>query len=85
MHTLVIGGSRGIGRECVRYGLERGHRIRALVVLFCDCSFAGKVRGCFDARSVHIHPLGRREIRSFTQHLFPGLEIPESVARRLRR
>ena len=40
---------------------------------------------CFDARSVHIHPLGRREIRSFTQHLFPGLEIPESVARRLRR
>jgi putative NADH-flavin reductase len=29
MHILVIGGSGGIGRECVRYGLERGHRIRA--------------------------------------------------------
>jgi hypothetical protein len=39
----------------------------------------------FDVRSVHIHPLGRREIRSYTQHLFPGLEIPESMARRLRR
>jgi putative NADH-flavin reductase len=29
MHILVIGGSRGIGLDCVRYGLERGHRIRA--------------------------------------------------------
>jgi uncharacterized protein YbjT (DUF2867 family) len=29
MHILVIGGSRGIGRECVRHGLARGHRIRA--------------------------------------------------------
>ncbi|MCX7038465.1 MAG: ATP-binding protein [Spirochaetes bacterium] len=39
----------------------------------------------FEARPVHIHPLGKREIRSFAQHLFPGLEIPESLARRLRR
>jgi tetratricopeptide (TPR) repeat protein len=38
----------------------------------------------FEARRVHIHPLGKREIRSFARHLFPGLEIPESVARRLR-
>jgi putative NADH-flavin reductase len=29
MHVLVIGGSRGIGRECVAYALERGHRARA--------------------------------------------------------
>jgi putative NADH-flavin reductase len=29
MHILVIGGSRGIGLECVRYALERGHRVRA--------------------------------------------------------
>lgn len=29
MHILVIGGSHGIGLECVRYGLERGHRVRA--------------------------------------------------------
>ena len=29
MHILVIGGSRGIGLECVRYALERGHAVRA--------------------------------------------------------
>jgi putative NADH-flavin reductase len=29
MHILVIGGSRGIGRECVRHALDRGHRVRA--------------------------------------------------------
>lgn len=29
MHILVIGGSRGIGLESVRYGLERGHEVRA--------------------------------------------------------
>ena len=39
----------------------------------------------FEAHSVHIHPLGKREIRSYAQHLFPGLVIPESLARRLRR
>jgi tetratricopeptide (TPR) repeat protein len=39
----------------------------------------------FEARPVHIHPLGKREIRSFAQHLFPGLEIPETLARGLRR
>lgn len=32
-----------------------------------------------------IHPLGEREIRSYARHLFPGLEIPETEARRLRR
>ena len=29
MHVLVIGGSRGIGLACLRYALERGHRVRA--------------------------------------------------------
>lgn len=29
MHILVIGGSRGIGRACVAYALDRGHRVRA--------------------------------------------------------
>lgn len=29
MHILVIGGSRGIGLECTRYALSRGHRVRA--------------------------------------------------------
>jgi putative NADH-flavin reductase len=29
MHILVIGGSRGLGRECVRCALERGHDVRA--------------------------------------------------------
>jgi putative NADH-flavin reductase len=29
MHILVIGGSRGIGRECVAYALSRGHQVRA--------------------------------------------------------
>lgn len=29
MHILVIGGSRGIGLECVRYALARGHGVRA--------------------------------------------------------
>jgi len=38
-----------------------------------------------DVRPLYIHPLGKREIRSLSQHLFPGLEMPESLARRLRR
>jgi putative NADH-flavin reductase len=29
MHILVIGASHGIGLECLRYGLSRGHRVRA--------------------------------------------------------
>lgn len=29
MHILIIGASRGIGRDCVRYALSRGHRVRA--------------------------------------------------------
>ena len=39
----------------------------------------------FDVRPLSVHPLGKREIRSVAHHLFPGLEIPESLARRLRR
>ena len=39
----------------------------------------------FDIHALYIHPLGKREIRSLAQHLFPGLELPESQARRLRR
>jgi tetratricopeptide (TPR) repeat protein len=39
----------------------------------------------FDIRALYIHPLGKREIRSLAQHMFPGLELPESQARRLRR
>jgi tetratricopeptide (TPR) repeat protein len=37
-----------------------------------------------DVRPLYVHPMGKREIRSLAQHLFPGLEIPESLARRLR-
>lgn len=29
MHILVIGGSRGIGLDCVRHALDRGHVVRA--------------------------------------------------------
>lgn len=38
----------------------------------------------FDLRPLYVHPLGKRDIRSLAKNLFPGLEIPESVARRLR-
>ncbi len=38
----------------------------------------------FDLRPLYVHPLGKRDIRSLARHLFPGLEIPESVARRVR-
>jgi tetratricopeptide (TPR) repeat protein len=37
-----------------------------------------------DVRPLYVHPLGKRDIRSLARHLFPGLEIPESVARRMR-
>jgi len=37
-----------------------------------------------DLRPLYVHPLGKRDIRSLARHLFPGLEIPESVARRVR-
>jgi hypothetical protein len=40
--------------------------------------------GC-DLRPLFVHPLGKREIRSLAQHLFPGLSIPEALTRRLRR
>jgi len=39
----------------------------------------------FDLHSFYVHPLGKREIRSLAQHLFPGLSMPESLTRRLRR
>jgi tetratricopeptide (TPR) repeat protein len=32
----------------------------------------------FDTASVYVHPLGKREVRSLSRHLFPGLEIPEA-------
>jgi len=38
-----------------------------------------------DLRPLYVHPLGKREIRSLADHLFPGLAIPESLSRRLRR
>ncbi len=39
----------------------------------------------FDLRPLYVHPLGKREIRSLAEHLFPGLSMPESLTRRLRR
>ncbi|MGA2381258.1 MAG: hypothetical protein ABSG85_18330 [Spirochaetia bacterium] len=39
----------------------------------------------FDLHLLYVHPLGKREIRSLAQHLFPGLSMPESLTRRLRR
>ena len=39
----------------------------------------------FDLHPLYVHPLGKREIRSLAQHLFPGLAMPESLTRRLRR
>jgi tetratricopeptide (TPR) repeat protein len=38
-----------------------------------------------DAHPLYVHPLGKREIRSLAQSLFPGLALPESLTRRLRR
>ncbi len=38
-----------------------------------------------DARVLYIHPLGKKEIRSLAQSLFPGLAVPQSLTRRLRR
>jgi tetratricopeptide (TPR) repeat protein len=37
-----------------------------------------------ETTSLPVAPLGRREIRSFAQFLFPGLELPEAVVRRIR-
>ncbi len=39
----------------------------------------------FDLHPLYVHPLGKREIRSLAQHVFPGLSMPESLTRRLRR
>jgi tetratricopeptide (TPR) repeat protein len=30
---------------------------------------------------LHVHPLGKREVRSLARHVFPGLAIPTSLAR----
>jgi len=38
-----------------------------------------------DVHPLFVHPLGKREIRSLAQSLFPGLALPESLTRRLRR
>lgn len=39
----------------------------------------------FEVLSVRVHPLGRREIRTYAQSLFPGVELPEGAVRELRR
>ena len=36
-------------------------------------------------RSLYVHPLGKRELRSLCEHFYPGLALPESLLRRLRR
>jgi tetratricopeptide (TPR) repeat protein len=36
-------------------------------------------------KPLFIHPLGKREIRSLCEHFYPGLALPESLLRRLRR
>jgi tetratricopeptide (TPR) repeat protein len=36
-------------------------------------------------KSVLVHPLGKRELRSLCGHFYPGLALPESLLRRLRR
>ncbi len=38
-----------------------------------------------EIRTLYVHPLGKREIRSCARALYPGLELPEATARRLRR
>jgi hypothetical protein len=37
-----------------------------------------------ETAALPVQPLGRREIRSYAQYLFPGLELPEAVVRRIR-
>ncbi len=38
-----------------------------------------------NVRPLYLHPLGKREIRALAGHLFSGLDLPEGLARRLRR
>ncbi len=38
-----------------------------------------------ETAALPVQPLGRREIRSFAHSLFPGLELPEAVVRRIRK
>ena len=38
-----------------------------------------------NVRSLLVHPLGKRELRSLCAHFYPGLALPESLLRRLRR
>ncbi|HUI71448.1 MAG TPA: AAA family ATPase [Spirochaetia bacterium] len=36
-------------------------------------------------KPLYVHPLGKRELRSLCEHFYPGLALPESLLRRLRR
>jgi tetratricopeptide (TPR) repeat protein len=38
-----------------------------------------------ETAALPVQPLGRREIRSFAHSLYPGLELPEAVVRRIRK
>ncbi len=38
-----------------------------------------------NVQSLFVHPLGKRELRSLCEHFYPGLALPESLLRRLRR
>ena len=42
----------------------------------------GELSG-LDVRSLNVHPLGRRELRSLSGHAYPGLALPESLVRQL--
>jgi tetratricopeptide (TPR) repeat protein len=56
-----------------------------LPLLSCADGQPPEELAALSVRPLYIHPLGKREIQSLARHLFPGLEIPESLARRLRR
>ena len=38
-----------------------------------------------EVRSLYVHPLGRRELRALSRHAYPGLALPETLVRQLRR
>jgi tetratricopeptide (TPR) repeat protein len=54
------------------------------VVISSSAPSAGDLPG-LTVRPLYVHPLGKREIRALARDTFPGLELPESLARRLRR
>ncbi len=41
--------------------------------------------GGLEVRSLFLHPLGRREMRSLSAHLYPGLALPETLIHQLTR